>query len=77
MTAVLKAQVSQFTKGIAEAQRSLEGFEKSTGGMMQAAGTAIAGVGKGLTLGITVPMAAMATASAKSAMDFESAMKGV
>ncbi len=66
-----------------EALKKLDSIEKkgSTVGKtfdkMRSAGEKITSVGKSLTLGITLPLAGIATASAKTAMDFDSAMREV
>lgn len=66
-----------------EALKKLDSIDKkgSTVGKtfdkMRSAGEKITSVGKSLTLGITLPLAGIATASAKTAMDFDSAMREV
>ena len=77
VTAVLKANVSDFQRGMAQAQASLKSFTTQTGSTMQNVGSTIAGVGKGLTLGVTAPLLGIGAASVKTAMSFEKQMNRV
>lgn len=77
VTAVLKANVSDFQRGMAQAQASFKSFQSATGSTMQNVGSTVAGIGKGLTLGVTVPLLAVGAASVKTAMSFEKQMNRV
>ena len=77
VTAVLKANVSDFQRGMAQAQGSLKSFTSATGSTMQNIGSTMAGVGKAMTIGLTAPIIAGAGASVKAFADFETAMRGV
>ena len=77
VTAVLKANVSDFQRGMAQAQASLKSFTSATGSTMQNIGSTMAGVGKAMTIGLTAPIIAGAGASVKAFADFETAMRGV
>ena len=66
-----------------EALKKLDSIDKKGSGVgktfdkMRQAGEKITSVGKSLTVGITLPLAGIAAASAKTAMDFEAGMKEV
>ena len=77
VTAVLKANVGDFQRGMAQAQTSLKQFQSATGSTLQNVGATMAGVGKAMTIGLTVPIIAGAGASVKAFADFETAMRGV
>jgi len=77
VTAVLKANVGDFQRGMAQAQSSLKQFQSATGSTMQNVGSTMAGVGKGLTFGVTAPLLAVGGASVKTAMTFEKQMNRV
>ena len=77
VTAVLKANVGDFQRGMAQAQASLKQFQSATGSTMQNVGSTMAGVGKGLTFGVTAPLLAIGGASVKTAMTFEKQMNRV
>ena len=88
VTAVLKANVSDFQRGMAQAQGSFKQFKstaddtigsfgKSTSATFQNVGRTMAGVGKGLTFGVTAPLLAVGGASVKTAMTFEKQMNRV
>ena len=77
VTAVLKANVSDFQRGMAQAQASFKSFQSATGSTLQNVGATMAGVGKAMTIGLTAPIIAGAGASVKAFADFETAMRGV
>ena len=77
VTAVLKANVSDFQRGMTQAQASLKSFTKQTGSTMQNVGATMAGIGTGLMLGVTAPLMAVGAASVKTAMSFEKQMNRV
>ena len=77
VTAVLKANVGDFQRGMAQAQASMKQFQSATGSTMQTVGSTMAGIGKGLTLGVTTPLLAVGAASVKTAMSFEKQMNRV
>ncbi|MDN6397670.1 MAG: phage tail tape measure protein [Alkalibacterium sp.] len=68
--AVLKASgAGKFQRAFANAEKSMQGFEK--------AGKKIGGLGKKLTAGLTLPLAAIGGVAVKSGMEFESSMSKV
>ena len=77
VTAVLKANVGDFQRGMAQAQASMKQFQSATGSTMQTVGSTMAGIGKGLTFGVTAPLLAVGAASVKTAMSFEKQMNRV
>jgi TP901 family phage tail tape measure protein len=67
------ANLTELDKSFTELERSADRVAKSwakLGGQLQ-------GIGSKLTTGITLPIAALGIAAGKSAMDFDSAMRGV
>lgn len=74
--AVLTADWKSFQAGLKGALASINEFKKSAGDMASV-GSALKGVGAGLTLGVTAPLVGIGAASAKAAISFESAMAGV
>lgn len=66
-----------------EALKKLDSIDKKGSGVgktfdkMRQAGEKITSVGKSLTMGLTVPLAGVAVASAKTAMDFDAGMREV
>ena len=77
VTAVLKANVSDFQRGMTQAQASFKSFQSATGSTLEKVGATMAGVGKAMTIGLTAPIIAGAGASVKAFADFETAMRGV
>lgn len=75
--AIFSANVSQFKAGIREVLGETENLKRMTELNAQGMGSALQGAGKGLTVGLTLPIGAVAGASSKMAIDFESAMAGV
>ena len=73
----LKANVNEFKSGMAEAQTSIQNFEKVTGTQLDKVGQTVSSIGGALVKGITVPVTAAAIAAAKAGMDMETAMTGV
>lgn len=71
--AYLDLDTGKFSTKLAAAQASLDGFA----GKLKGYGGAFQDLGKGLTLGVTAPLAAVGVAAGKSAIDFESAFAGV
>ncbi|WP_071025981.1 phage tail tape measure protein [Peptoniphilus raoultii] len=74
--AMLTADWKSFEAGLKGAMASINEFKSSTGDMASV-GSALKGVGAGLTLGVTAPLVGIGAASAKAAISFESAMAGV
>lgn len=62
-------------------KRTQSGWEKfsklSTGDKFSAAGKAMSSAGKSMTMGVTLPLAAVGAASVKAAMDFEQGMGNI
>lgn len=82
VVAKLSADVSQFTKGFADAQSSLRELQKeadklSMADKFQKVGSTLSSVGKTLSIGITAPLAAVGTAAVKTGADFEKQMNRV
>ena len=77
VVAILSANASRFTKGFKEAENAVTSLQRSTSKNMKAVGDTISGIGKGLTVGITVPLAAVGIASVKTAVEFDSQMRRV
>lgn len=82
VVAKLSADVGNFTKGMATAQASLKNLESNVKGMnlgdvFKGAGDVLASTGKALTMGVTLPLAALGTMAVKTGMDFEKQMNRV
>ncbi|WP_438467802.1 phage tail tape measure protein [Streptococcus pluranimalium] len=77
VTAFLRANVSDFQRGMAQAKTTIESLPKQVGSSMQKIGTTMQGIGKGMTVGMTVPLAAIGAASLKTFGDFQSQMNRV
>lgn len=73
MMAYMDLDTGNFTQKLAEAKAQSDNF----GGQMKSLGEGMTSLGQGLTLGLTTPIIAGFGASAKSAIDFESAFAGV
>lgn len=71
--ASLDLDTGQFSTKLEKAQKQADGFA----GKLKGYGGAFEDLGKGLTLGVTAPVAGLGTVAAKSAIDFESAFAGV
>lgn len=77
VVARLIANVSEFTSGMQLAGRSISDFEAKTGTRMGQVGQAISGVGKGMTVAFTAPLAAIGAASINTFSTFEQQMNRV
>ena len=77
VTAIFSANVSKFKAGVREVLGESEKLKRLTELNAQGMGSALQGLGKGLTIGLTVPLVGASVASGKYAMKFESAMAGV
>lgn len=82
VVAKLSADVGNFTKGMAQAQSSLKNLESNVkgmnlGDMFKGAGDVLASTGKALTMGVTLPLAAVGTMALKTGMEFEQQMNRV
>jgi TP901 family phage tail tape measure protein len=64
---------SQLSAALGKASGDLDGFA----GKMQSVGSKMSSIGKGLTLGLTVPIVGVGALAFKAAQDFESAFAGV
>ena len=71
--AILKANVSDFKKGMKEAEGTLKGFQKASGDMVQKIGGAMSGIGTALTVGVTTPLVAAGATAFNFAADLEDA----
>ena len=70
----------KFKKGLQNAESEVKTFAKTTGGYgnkMKAMGKMLTSFGKKATLGVTVPLASIATVATKPASDFEASMAKV
>lgn len=77
VTAIFSANVSKFKAGVKEVLGESEKLKRLTELNAQGIGSTLQGLGKGLTVGLTLPIGAVAGASSKMAMEFESSMAGV
>lgn len=84
VTAILKANVSDFKSGLKEAQASLESLKSQTGSSLQKLSGTINGVGDsmmkvgaGMTAGFTLPVAGAVGGVIKSFANLEQALGGV
>lgn len=78
--AYLELDTSKFTQGFSKAAQEMKVFQSSTATVtqkMNGLASASSIVGGALTKGVTVPLAAIGTASVKVSMDFEKAMSSV
>lgn len=73
---VFKANTGNFKKGVAEVRKTLDGVSKDLTGL-EKVGQVMGGVGKALSIGLTIPLATAGVAAFKYAADFEEAMIGV
>lgn len=71
--ASLDLDTGKFSTKLGQAQAQADGFA----GKLRGYGGAFEDLGKGLTLGVTVPIVGLGIAAAKTAIDFESAFAGV
>lgn len=72
----ITANASSFSSAISKMSSDLKGVSKDFEGLNKL-GDGMKNVGKKLTMGLTVPIAGIAVASTKSAIDIESAFAGV
>jgi len=77
VTAIFSANISKFKAGVKEVLGESEKLKRLTELNAQGIGSTLQGLGKGLTIGLTVPLVGASVASGKYAMKFESAMAGV
>lgn len=75
--AVFSADDAGFSAAFQQAAKVAKELESGTGKMFQTIGGGVANAGKALMAGLSVPLAGIGVASAKAAIDFESAMTGV
>lgn len=78
--AYIDIDTNKFTRGMSEIQSGLRTFNDKTldtSTRFKALGSTMQSTGRKMTLGVTLPLAGMAGAAAKSAIDFESAFAGV
>lgn len=76
LQAILSADYKSFQKGMQEGLAAFENFKKSAG-TMKDVGSAVSGVGKAMTLGLTTPIVGIGVASLKAGSDFEAGMSKV
>lgn len=77
LTALIKADASGFRAGIQDAKGALESLRASSGNKLQKISDSFVGVGKALTAGLTLPLAAVGGASLKAFSDYDTALIGV
>lgn len=78
--AYIDLDASKFKSGMQGVTAGLKTFNDSTlsaGDRFKALGNTLSSVGRGLTTGVTLPLAGVGVASSKAAIDFESAFAGV
>ncbi|MEJ8785391.1 phage tail tape measure protein [Peptoniphilus sp. HCN-40583] len=75
--AILTANATQLIAGMREAKASVEQFGQATTHIKGDVPAMIGGVGKALTKGVTLPLAAIGGASVKTAANFEAGMSKV
>ena len=75
--AILTANATQLIAGMREAKASVEQFGQATTHIKSGVPAMIGGVGKALTKGLTLPLAAIGGASVKTAANFEAGMSKV
>lgn len=78
--AYIDLDASKFKSGMQGVTAGLKTFNDSTlsaGDRFKALGSTLSSVGRGLTTGVTLPLAGVGVASSKAAIDFESAFAGV
>ena len=76
----LVAEADGFLKGLDQSDEAMEAFQKKAakiGKDLEKIGSAAQTGGRALTVGLTLPIVAAASASVKAAMDFESSFAGV
>ncbi|HEP1431129.1 phage protein [Streptococcus pyogenes] len=77
LTALIKADASGFRAGIQDAKGALESLQSSSGNKLQKISDSFVGVGKALTAGLTLPLAAVGGASLKAFSEYDTALIGV
>lgn len=84
VTAILRANVSDFQRGMKEAEMSLKSLRNQTGssfekiaGTMKGVGSAMTSVGMGMTKSFALPVTGAVAASVKSFASLEQAIGGV
>ena len=77
IVAVLSADANRFSSGFKQAENALKSFQKSTDNVVLGASQAVSGMGKALTVGLTLPLVAGFTKATQASISFESAMVGV
>jgi len=77
LVATLKANVSNFTSGMRDAQNAMQNLSDESKNMSQRIGGVMQNVGKAMTVAVTLPIIAGAAGSVKAFSDMETAMRGV
>ena len=77
LLARLKADVSDFQSKMGSASDLMNQFSGTTGDAMQSVGSAVSGIGKQLTVGVTTPLVGLVAISAKLGVEFEQSMSKV
>ncbi len=84
VTAILKANVSDFAKGLKEAQMSIQSLKNQTGSSLEKVSNSLSTLGaeamklgSALSLGLTVPVASALGGVIKSYADLEQSLGGV
>lgn len=77
MIAKFGADVSGFARGVNKMKSDLKGLQAQSKLSAKAIGNALAGAGKALTVGLSVPLVALSGVALKTSVDLETAMTGV
>ena len=77
IVAVLSADANRFSSGFKQAENALKSFQKSTDNAVLGASKAVSGMGKALTVGLTLPLVGGFAKATQASIAFESAMVGV
>lgn len=77
VTAILRANSSDFTNGVNAAKSALADLRNQSGGMLAQVGSSLKSVGAGMTTAFTLPMVGGLTAVIKGYADLEQSLGGV
>lgn len=74
--AIIRANVTQFVSAMSTASGAVDGFKKKTD-TLSTVGDNLIGIGKGMTMGITLPLVGLVGAAIKTGNEFEAQMSRV